>query len=125
MTRLTKWLAGTNALLGAWLVVAPAVFETTSAGLLNDMLVGLLVVSIGTYNYYRTTQGHEVGRWASVANALLGVWLVAAPFVFGGITGAALYNDVTVGALVAVFAGYNAYRSDEAHTERDRRRPAA
>jgi hypothetical protein len=37
--------------------------------------------------------------------------MIAAPFVLGGITGAAMLSDVTVGVLVTLFAGYNSYVS--------------
>lgn len=43
---------------------------------------------------------------------LLALWVIAAPFVFGvGTT--VMWNDVIVGGLVAVFAGYNAYVANE------------
>jgi 7-keto-8-aminopelargonate synthetase-like enzyme len=40
--------------------------------------------------------------------AALGLWLIVAPFVLG-LEGAALWNDVVTGTLVASFGSYNAY----------------
>jgi hypothetical protein len=111
MTRTTKWLAGTNALLGLWLIVAPFVLATSTAGLWNDVVFGLVIASVGTYNYYLTTQGREVSTAAAGLNVVAGLWMIAAPFVLGGITGAAMLSDVTVGVLVTLFAGYNSYVS--------------
>lgn len=47
-------------------------------------------------------------KWFAGLNALLGLWLIVAPFVFQPGT-AALWNDVVVGALIALFGGYNTY----------------
>ena len=41
--------------------------------------------------------------WAQMINALLGVWLIASPAVFG-YAGAARLNDVVVGPIAATFA---------------------
>lgn len=41
--------------------------------------------------------------WAQIVNALLGVWLMASPAVFG-YGGAARINDVIVGPIAATFA---------------------
>jgi hypothetical protein len=89
--------------------VAPFVLATSTAGLYNDVLFGAVIATVAGYNYYRTTDGGEVGVGAAGLVALAGAWMVVAPFVLGGIGGAALYSDVTVGVLVALFGGYNAY----------------
>ena len=116
MTKTTKWLAGSNVVLGLWMLVAPAVLEPSVAGMWNDVLVGSLVALLGAYNLYRTTQGNEVSRGVASINALAGLWLLTAPFVLTGIGGLALWNDVTVGLLIAIFGGYNAYVSKHADT---------
>lgn len=50
--------------------------------------------------------GRQQVVWTSGINVLLGLWLVIAPFLLGysGLT-AALWNDVAVGALIAILAG--------------------
>jgi hypothetical protein len=118
MSRTTRWLAGTNALLGAWLVVAPFLLDTSTAGLYSDVLVGVLVATLGAYNYYLAGSGREVNRVAAIVNAMAGLRLIAAPVVLRGVAGAAFRNDVIVGALVALFAGYNAYASRVARARR-------
>lgn len=108
MTRATKWLAGLTGLLGLWLIVAPFVFTVPTTPLWNAVIVGIVIAIIGGYNYYRTTQDQEVGTWGAGLNTLLGLWMIAAPFVFG-VSGLPLWNAVSVGILVALFAGYNTY----------------
>lgn len=44
-------------------------------------------------------------------NGLLGLWLLAAPFVFDASTAAARWNDALVGTALALSAGYNYSRT--------------
>lgn len=111
MSTTTKWLAGLNALLGIWLLVVPFVFDVPTAAMWNAVIIGGLISVLGGYNYYLTTQEKEVNVGVASINAMLGLWVIAAPFLFQPGT-AALWNDVIVGALVATFGGYNAYEAN-------------
>lgn len=112
MSTTTKWLAGTNAVLGLWLIAAPFAFGVSGAGLWNAVIVGSLIAIVGGYNWYLTTKGEEVSVAGASFNALLGLWVIAAPFLFTPGT-TALWNDVIVGAVVASLAGYNAYAANK------------
>jgi hypothetical protein len=107
----TKWLAGLNSLLGLWLIAVPFVLTVPTTAMWNAVIVGGLIAVLGGYNYYLTSQGEEVSVAVASLNTLLGLWVIAAPFVFRPGT-VALWNDVIVGALVASFGGYNAYRAN-------------
>jgi len=48
-------------------------------------------------------------RWLSGIVSLFGLWIAAAPFVYGG-SEIALWNNVAVGVAVFLVAGYNYYR---------------
>ena len=108
MSTTTKWLAGTNAVLGLWLIAAPFVLGVTGAGVWNAVVVGSLIALASGYNWYLTTTDEEVNRLVAYSAAVLGLWVIAAPFVFGVGT-AATWNDVVVGAVVASFGGYDGY----------------
>lgn len=95
-------------MLGLWLIVAPFLLGAPTADLWNDVIVGGLIAVLAGYNWYRTTQGEEVSTSGAALNSLLGLWLIAAPFVFG-VSGALLWNDVIVGIIVASLAGYDIY----------------
>jgi hypothetical protein len=111
MSTTTKWAAGTNAVLGLWLLVAPFVFSVSGTGLWNAVVTGFLVTLGGGYNWYLTTKGDQVNRTVAYSLALLGLWVLVAPFVLGVGT-AAMWNDVIVGATVASLGGYNGYVSN-------------
>lgn len=56
MTTTTKWLAGTNAVLGLWLIVVPFVFDVPTAAMWNAVIVGTLIAVFGGYNTYAATE---------------------------------------------------------------------
>lgn len=57
----------------------------------------------------RTTTDSETMRWLSVLTALLGLWILASPFVWEA-TEAALWNNAIVGAVVFLIGAFNYYR---------------
>lgn len=115
-----KWLSAVVGLLGVWMVVQAALFDLVAAQFWNDVVVGALLIALGGYNYYRRSD--ELVGNVGVASlvALLGLWLVAAPFVLGpdaGLTETAdalpFWNDVVAGLLALVLGAYSAYQASE------------
>ncbi len=104
-----KTLSGLVVLAGIWEVAAPFVlgYTATTAFLWDAIIVGLALVVLAGWAALSNQQGTDRGLdWV---NALVGLWLIAAPFVLGytGVV-AALWNDVLVGIVVAVLAGWAA-----------------
>lgn len=112
-----KWVSLLVALLGLWLIVEPMLFEMTAANFWNDVIIGVALIVLGGYNYYRRANRRLGSVAVGVFVALLGLWLIAAPYVFGvdggasDATGAAFWNDVVVGALVLLLGAYSAYEA--------------
>ena len=81
-------------------------YTVTTAALWDAVIVGAVLV-LGAWAALSNQQGTDRGLdWL---NAVVGLWLIAAPFVLGytGIA-SALWNDVIVGLIVAVAAGWAA-----------------
>ncbi len=57
----------------------------------------------------RDTLNTDVMQWLSALVALVGLWLVASPFVFEA-TETAVWNNTMVGTAIFLLAGYNFYR---------------
>lgn len=117
-----KWLSAILGLLGLWMLAQAALFELSAGQFWNDILVGALLLAVGAYNYYRRSNENFGNVAAASIAALVGLWLIAAPFVLGidaGTTETAndlgFWNDVVVGLVAAVVGGYSAYKA------RDRR----
>lgn len=102
-----RWASGLNIALGAWLIAAPFVlgYSDLMAAVWNDVIVGLVVLS---FAWYRTPRpGQAV--WLSWTNAVLGAWLIIAPFTLGySDVMAGVWNDVVVGLIVLSLAIWSA-----------------
>jgi hypothetical protein len=113
MSTTVEWLAGVNAILGAWSIAAPFVF-TGAAELWTGFtswsyaLVGGLIVLFSGYNWWIADDDDAGSEWAAGGTAILGLWTIVFPFVtdidveepFGRI-------HVAVGAAIAKRADYN------------------
>ena len=95
------WNLLLSAALGVWVVFAPEVFGTATSDSTNTFTVadsshlfGALVTVVAV------CATAEVVRLARYLNVLLGLWLVAAPFVLSGANTAAMINGVIAGLLI-------------------------
>jgi len=113
-----KWVSVLVALLGTWVLVESTFLKPFGGNLWSDVVLGATLVALGGYNYYRrdSEQLGSVGVGAFVA--LLGLWLVATPFVLGSAEGVgaveptvALWTDVVVGLTVFVLGAYSTYEA--------------
>jgi VIT1/CCC1 family predicted Fe2+/Mn2+ transporter len=99
--------SGLNIAAGAWLIIAPFLlaYSDVAEGVWNDVIVGLAVLAFASYRVARPGSG--IGL--SWTNALLGGWLIIAPFALGysDVT-AAVWNDVIVGVVVVSLAIWSA-----------------
>lgn len=117
-----KWISAIIGLLGLWMILQAVLFELTAGQFWNDVIVGALLLAVGGYNYYRRADERLGNIGAATLAALIGLWLVASPFVFGAgdaASGFAFWNDLVVGLLALVLGAYSAYRG------RSRRRATA
>lgn len=96
-------------LAGVWVVIAPFALGYADSGAFafwNDILVGAAIALLALPRVVRTRRA----PWLSVANVVLGAWLVLAPFLVGyrETTPAAVGNDVIMGIMVVILSGTSA-----------------
>lgn len=110
-------------LAGVWLLLAPFVLDYAPAaeGLgayWNDLVLGAVIAVLALV---RVVTPQRV-PWLSAVNAVLGVWLIASPFVLDYHARAYAYeatgNDVAVGLLVFVMAVVSAATTYQRPKER-------
>ena len=113
MSETVEWLAGVNAILGAWLIAIPFIFTGeatfwTGFAFWNYVLVGGGIVLFSGYNWWSADESDAGSEWAAAGSVILGLWMIVLPFVTN-ISAERLFiwNDVLVGAAVAILAGYN------------------
>lgn len=88
------WTLLVSALLGAWLMIAPAVFQTQGQTAHSDHILGALVVTVAIVAFA------EVTRAARFINIALALAIIVLPWVFGGATPASGINDWIIGGLI-------------------------
>jgi hypothetical protein len=93
-------IAGISFLLGIWLVVSPWVFGyiSTSARW-NQVLCGAGIMLFSLIRYISPRQ-----TWANWTNALLGLWLLIAPFALGYMETATYWNETITALMISVLA---------------------
>lgn len=113
-----RWTSGANVLAGVWLVLAPFAlgYSDVAEARWNDVIIGVAVAVIALVRVGAPVRYQEI----SWINFVLGIWLIAAPFVLGydDVT-AALTNDIVVGAIVLALAAASAVSSGAAPTRTD------
>ncbi len=107
MDNQVKIASGLNIVAGIWLILAPFIlgYSYLSGALWNDIIIGAVVLIMAAVREWGNS---EDTTWASWINLVLGIWLIIAPFIIGySYASAALWNDIIIGIVVAVLAGWS------------------
>jgi len=88
------WNLLVSALLGVWLMVAPAIFQTQDQAAHSDHILGALIVTVAMVAFA------EVTRAARFINIALALGIIVLPWVFAGATFASGINDLIIGVLI-------------------------
>jgi len=92
-----RWQDWTNVLLGLWLILAPlvGVGVISDVAAINSYLTGAAVAIFASAALTRPQ------LWEEYTNLVLGLWLIAAPFVLGFTNLAGpMWNQIIVGLLI-------------------------
>lgn len=92
------WNLLVSAGLGIWLMLAPAALGSVGTAAHSDHLVGALITTVAVIALA------DVGRAVRFVNLLFGAWIIAAPWILGGASSGAKWNDLTVGVLVILLS---------------------
>ena len=106
MDRHVKTASGLAVLFSLWLIVSPFVLGFAgSTGMWDAVVVGVVVLVLAWIRYANPS-GTAVLSWLV---ALLGVWLILSPYVFGmsGVT-TLLWDYFVTGAAFIVFGAWAA-----------------
>ncbi len=105
------------ALVGLWEILAPFIFGATgtAAFLWDAIIIGAALAILGVWAALSKTD--STVKTLSWINAVLGLWLIVAPFVlsYSSVT-AALWNDIIVGIIELVLGAWAAV-SVGSHTQ--------
>jgi peptidoglycan/LPS O-acetylase OafA/YrhL len=108
MNEQTRTLNGLTILAGVWLVLAPFILSySSSVNAWQEFILGIAVVIFG---FMRLTMPRIA--WPSWTNTLIGIWIIAAPWIMTGTTPRGRLNEFITGAIVAIL-GYASAVSTE------------
>ena len=93
-----------NILFGAWLIVSPYILGyTATQAKWQQTIAGIVVLILAGVRYFAPQV-----QWMSWVNALVGIWMIIAPFTTGYQATVAFWNEVIFGILVAITGLWNA-----------------
>lgn len=102
-------LTGLSSLIGLAIVASPFVFDATDTGLWHHVAVGAIIFLLAGIGYYQVMTGRPVNLAVMGLAALLGLWMVIAPFAVDVGVDELLWTSVIAGLAVFLFTGYVAY----------------
>ena len=108
------WTLAACCLAGAWLMLSRLVLGTRGITANNDHLVGALIITIAVCAMA------EVARPLRFLNLLLGLWLIAAPWLLMGSDASSVWNDIGIGIAVIGLSLRRGTRSKEHYGSWDR-----
>lgn len=105
-----NWLNWLVAVAGLWQLVSPFIlnFTARTTAMWNAVVIGLVLIVLGVWA--ALNKEARTSRTLDWVNAILGLWLVASPFVLGySDMATAMWSSIIVGLVVLVFAGWAAF----------------
>jgi hypothetical protein len=88
------WNMLISAALGVWIMAAPSVLGAIGAAAKSNYVAGALIVTWSVIAF------GEIVRPIRLLNILMGLWMIAAPFIFDGDTPGSRWNDILVGVAI-------------------------
>ncbi len=102
MNQDVKVLSWITVVLGVWLIIAPFIITVPSmVAMWNSIIVGVIVLVLSWIRAANPTSSPGL----SWINAILGLWLIVAPFVLRMASSTSFrWNDIVLGIAVIVFS---------------------
>lgn len=92
------WNLLLSAILGVWVMAAPAVLGSQGAAADSDHLVGALVVTVAVIAMA------EVARAMRFVNVLLGAWFIISPWLLQGASPGATWSGIIIGIILILLS---------------------
>lgn len=111
-----KTLSWLVALVGLWEVIAAFIlgYTASTTAFWDAIVVGIVLIVLGAWAALSNQEGTD--KTLDWINVVAGIWLIIAPFVLGySVVAAALWNDIIVGIVVVVLAGWAALTMGRHH----------
>lgn len=98
------------AVIGAWLLISPAVITLSGAALISVMAIGAFFVAAGVVQFFWE---NTLPSWAT---AIVAVWLIGSTIVFN-LEGAALWSQAVTAVAAFIVATWDGVEIDQVRTQ--------
>jgi hypothetical protein len=98
-----KVASGLNFIAGIYLLISAWIAGVNSGAKANGIVFGIVVAILAATRFRGVT-----GRWASWIDALIGVWMILSPWVYGYAAHAWKWNSIVIGIIMIVLAVWSA-----------------
>ena len=102
-----RFASGINIIAGIWTIISPWVygFYNGVGNVWNSVIVGIVIAIFAAIRFFGTAGT----VWLSWINALLGIWLILSPWIYGFTDNTGRkWNSVIVGIVVLVLSIWSA-----------------
>jgi len=102
-----RFASGINIIAGIWTIISPWVygFYNGVGNVWNSVIVGIIIAIFAAIRFFGTAGT----VWLSWINALLGIWLILSPWIYGFTDNTGRkWNSVIVGIVVLVLSIWSA-----------------
>lgn len=111
-----KVASGLNFLAGIYLLISAWINGANAGNTANGIVFGIIVAILAATRFAGAT-----GPWASWIDALIGIWLIISPWVYGYAGEPWMWNSIVVGIIMFVLGVWSASASSTADTMAGRR----
>jgi hypothetical protein len=103
-----KVASGLNFIVGVYLLISAWIGALTAGTRANGIIFGIIVAILAALRFSKST-----GVWASWLNALIGIWLIISPWVYGTAGQGWMWNSIVVGIIMFVLGVWAAMSGRE------------
>jgi hypothetical protein len=95
-----------NFIAGIYLLISAWIGGVSAGNRANGIIFGIIVAVLAALRF-----SESAGRWASWVNALIGIWLIISPWVYGYADESWMWNSIIVGIIMLVLGAWSAMAS--------------
>ena len=95
-------------LAGLYVLIAGWIGGANIGNTWNSVVAGIVVLVLAAMRFTR-----NAGPWASWIDALIGVWLIVSPWVYGYAAETWRWNSIVVGIVLVVFGAWSAMATSD------------
>lgn len=107
-----KVASGLNFIVGIYLLISAWIGAMNGGSRANGIIFGIIVAILAALRFSEST-----GAWASWINALIGIWLIISPWVYGTAGTSWMWNSIVVGIIMLVLGVWAAISTNDTHDQ--------